>query len=71
MSEHAGTFHANKSHKLAIVVFVPASRFLKQKFVEDFSNAIFTKTTPCFQRLLLLYMKMNNFNVVFHMIGEK
>ena len=46
MREHAETFHANKGCKMAIVFFIPISRFSKKKFRLQFSNVICTKACP-------------------------
>ena len=65
MHKHAKAFHTNKGYKLAIVVFIPTLLFSKYKFVVHFSNVISNENetfhSPSF------YMKMNHFNIVFHM----
>ena len=45
MRKHAESFHTGKGYKLATVVFIPNSSFLK--FVVHLSNVIWMKTRPC------------------------
>ena len=47
MHKHAETLNANKSHKLAIAIFMLTSPFSKYKFVVYFSNIFCTKTSLC------------------------
>ena len=47
------TFHANKSYKLAINVFIPTTPFSKYEFLVLFSNVFFTKTKLCTPLLFL------------------
>ena len=63
MCKHGEMFHADKGYILAInVLEIYGNK--KYKFVVQFSNVICTKTKPCTPTS---YMKMNHFNIVFHM----
>ena len=65
MCKHAETLHANKGYKLAIVFLYANLAVLKAEMYGTFFKRYLHKNealhTPTF------YMKINHFNIVFHM----